>query len=117
MKKIYQKYKDWFVMGLLALLCFKSCQSCSRSRTIEFNNKKHIEVVDSLKKDIIVLDGQLTDIKNDTTLYLSKINSLESTIEMYKEENRGLKDDNKHYRNTNRVLVNTNNQIINKDKE
>ena len=56
-------------------------------------------------------------IKNDTILYLSKINSLESTIELYKEENRGLKDDNKHYRNTNRVLINTNNQIINKDKE
>lgn len=117
MKKIYQKYKDWFVVGLMMLLCLKSCQSCSRSRTIEFNDKKHIEIVDSLRRDIMVLDKQLTDIKNDTILYLSKINSLESTIEMYKEENRGLKDDNKHYRNTNRVLVNTNNQIINKDKE
>lgn len=117
MKKIYQKYKDWFVIGLLMMLCLKSCQSCSRSRTIEFNEKKYIEIVDSLGRDIMELDSQLIDIKNDTILYLSKINSLESTIEIYKEENKRLKDDNKHYKNTNRVLVNTNNQIINKDKK
>lgn len=117
MKKIYNKYKDWFVIGLVMLFCFKSCQSCSRSRVIEFNNKNHTEMIDSLKQDISILNDSVDNMNANIQLHLSKIQSLERTIDIYKEENKGLKDDNKHYRNTNRVLVNTNNQIINKDKE
>ena len=126
MKKIYQKYKDWFVIGLFGLFCLKSCQSCSKSRTIEFTDHKHsIEVealkqenamiIDSLKNYIDTLDYKVNNLRNENQLHLSQINALESTIELYKEENKDLKDNNKHYRNANRVLVNTNNQIINKE--
>ena len=115
MKKIYQKYKDWFVVGLLLLFCFKSCQSCSKSRIIEFNDRKNVEVVDSLKRDISILNSSIDSMSTDIQLYLSKIQSLEGTIDIYKDENQNLKADNKHYRNTNHVLVNTNKQIINKE--
>lgn len=126
MKKIYQKYKDWFVIVLFGLFCLKSCQSCSRSRTIEFADHKHsIEIenlkqenamiIDSLENHIDTLDYRVNSLYNENQLYISQINALESTIELYKEENKDLKDNNKHYRNTNRVLVNTNNQIINKE--
>lgn len=115
MKNIYQKYKDWFVVGLLMLLSFKSCQSCSKSRTIEFNGKKSVELIDSLKRDIRVLNSSIDSMKGDIQVHLSKIQSLENLIDMYKNENQYLRDNNNHYRNTNRVLVNTNNQIINKE--
>lgn len=126
MRKIYQKYKDWFVVGLLMLFCFKSCQSCSKSRTIEFNDKKNIElinsintknsiIVDSLKQDIYILNDSIDHMNTDIQIYLSKIQSLEGTIDIYKDENQNLKANNKHYRNTNQVLVNTNKQIINKE--
>lgn len=115
MKKIYQKYKDWFVIALLAILCFKSCQSCSRGRIIEFNDKKHTILIDSLERDISILDEQLSDMHKDAQIHLMKIQSLEEALEMYKEENKDLRDNNKHYRTTNKVLVNTNNQIINKE--
>lgn len=126
MKKIYQKYKDWFVVGLLMLFCLKSCQSCSKSRTIEFNDKKNIElidsinaknsiIVDSLKQDIYILNDSIDSMNTDIQIYLSKIQSLEGTIDIYKDENQNLKANNKHYRNTNQVLVNTNKQIINKE--
>ena len=126
MKKIYQKYKDWFVIGLFGLFCLKSCQSCSKSRTIEFADRNHsilVEelkqkdalIIDSLENRIDTLDFKINSLYTENQLYISQINALESTIELYKEENRDLKDNNKHYRNTNRVLVNTNNQIINKD--
>lgn len=115
MKKLYQRYKDWFVICLLMLFCFKSCQSCSKSRIIEFNDRKNIEVVDSLKRDISILNSSIDSMSTDIQLHLSKIQSLERTIDIYKEENQELKNNNNHYRNANRVLVNTNNQIINKE--
>ena len=126
MKKIYQKYKDWFVIGLFVLFCLKSCQSCSKSRIIEFTDKNHAimmeelkykdaMIIDSLENYINTLDYRVNSLYNENQLYISQINALKSTIELYKEENRDLKDNNKHYRNTNRVLINTNNQIINKE--
>ena len=119
MKKIYQKYKDWFVIGLFGLFCLKSCQSCSRSRTIEFADHKHSIEIETLKQEnamiIDSLENHINSLYNENQLYISQINALESTIELYKEENKDLKDNNKHYRNANRVLVNTNNQIINKE--
>ena len=114
MKKFYKRYKDLIVAGLLLLLCMKSCQSCSRSRTIEFNTIKNEIVVDSLRKTILKLNSQKDSLNNEIQLHLNQISSLETTINIYKEANQSLKDDNKHYRNTNRVLVNTNNQILNK---
>ena len=115
MKKFYQKYKDWVVIGLLGLFLFKSCQSCSRSRFIDFNEKKHLAVVDSLCNHINILDDSIDDLHSDEQLYIKEIQSLNQLIEQYKTTNRSLMDDNSHYRNANRVLVNTNNQIINKD--
>lgn len=115
MKKIYQKYKDWFVIVLFGLFCLKSCQSCSRSRAIEFADRRHAMIIDSLENHIDTLNFKANRLYNENQLHISQINALESTIELYKEENKDLKDTNKHYRNTNRVLVNTNNQIINKE--
>lgn len=114
MKKIYHKYKDWVVIGLLILLGFKSCQSCSRSRTLEFNNIKHNALIDSLKTDILNITDINDSLSNVINIYMTENHALQNTINIYKEENRNLKDDNRHYRNTNRALVNTNNQIINK---
>lgn len=116
MKKFYKRYKDLVVVSLLLLLCLKSCQSCSRNRRIEFNNRKYEMIVDSLQQTILFIDSQKDSLRNDIQLYTNQISSLESTINIYKEANQSLINDNKHYRNTNRVLINTNNQIINKDK-
>lgn len=115
LKCIYNKYKNIIVGILLVLLCFKSCQSCSRNKTIEFNDKKNIVLVDSLKNHISILNEDIDSMRNDINIYINEIQTLNSTINIYKDANQILKDDNKHYRNTNRVLVNTNNQIINKD--
>lgn len=117
MKEWYNKYKNYIVIALLVLLGLKSCQSCSRNRTIEFNNIKHTELVDSLKNELVLADKEIDSLRYDikiykgiNDLYVDEISRLNNTIDQYKEDNR-------HYRNTNRVLVNTNNQIINKEKE
>lgn len=117
MKEWYNKYKNYIVVGLFMLLGLKSCQSCSRNRTIEFNNIKHTELVDSLKREITQTNKQLDSVKSDNRLYINEIQSLNAILDQYKVTNQSLIDDNKHYRNTNRVLVNTNNQIINKELE
>ena len=117
MKQLYIKYRDVLVGLLMTLLCFKSCQSCSRDRIIEFQSIKNEVLVDSLKRDINVLNSQKDSMTSDIQLYISNIQSLNNTIDIYKEEIQDLKADNKHYRNTNRVLINTNNQIINKELE
>jgi uncharacterized membrane protein YgaE (UPF0421/DUF939 family) len=115
MKDWYNKYKNYVVIGLLVLLGFKSCQSCSKSRLVEYNEAKYGVLVDSLVNLSNEKDKLVDSLKNDIRLYTNELQSLNKIIDQYKEVNQTLKDDNKHYRNTNRVLVNTNNQIINKE--
>ena len=115
MKKIYQRYKDWFVIGLFCLFCFKSCQSCSRNRMIEFSNAKHVSIIDSMKNDIITINHQNDSLNNIIQLQQMEILSKDALIQSNNTMIETYKEETKHYRNTNRVLINTNNQIINKD--
>lgn len=115
MKKFYQKYKDWIVICLLALFCLKSCQSCSRSRIINFNKNKSEILEDSLKKSIYVLNEQLDDMRDEIQFYVLKLETQDSVIITLKSENQNLKENNNYFRNANNILIKTNNQIINKE--
>lgn len=115
MKEFYNKYKNYIVIALFGLFCFKSCQSCFRSRTIRYNDMKYQKIVDSLKNEIKQKETEIDSLIFDNNAY--KITILNNAIDQYKASNKSLEEANEHYRNANRVLVNTNNQIINKEKE
>lgn len=113
MREFYNKYKNYIVVVLLAALCFKSCQSCMRNRTILYNDIKYHKIVDSLKNVIESKDMEIDSLIYDNNAY--KITILNNAIDQYKASNETLKEANKHYMNTNKILVNTNKQIINKE--
>lgn len=105
MRKFIDKYYLWIVIVLAVLLFFKNCQSCTRGRTIEFNEISYELIIDSMKNDI-----------ND---YKSKIQSLKDSIGLYKTKNEQLQDkieilqsSNKYFQQTNKTLINTNKELI-----
>ena len=110
MKEFCNKNIKWIAIILFILLTFKSCQSCTRNSTIEYNKNNYEIVIDSLNNELI----NMSDI----------IKLQHDTIEMYKFQlsimetnNKELKESNKYYQNTNRVLVNTNKNLTNKTEE
>lgn len=115
MKKLYNKYVNYIVCGLLLFCLFKSCQSCSRSRQKEFNDLIYTELLDSLKGELNNSNKTIDSLNNEIKIYANEIQLLNEIIYQYKKDNQSLRDDNKHFRNTNSILINTNNQIINKE--
>ena len=108
LKTIYEKYKNWIVVILIGLFCFKSCQSCSRSRQLEFNNIKHIEIIEKYNDDIDSLNKTIQIINDSLNLYKVTNEILKDNIDM-------LKFTNKHYQQTNKTLIQTNKEILNKE--
>lgn len=107
MKRLYNKYVNYIVITFFVLLGFKSCQSCSRQETIEWQAAKHEAQIDSLNN---TLDGCISD-----------IGVLQDSIEMYRfkmglieKDNKRLTESNQQIQSNNTALINTNNRIINK---
>ena len=115
MKKLYNKYVNYIVGGLLLFCLFKSCQSCSRNREKEFNDLIYTELLDSLKGELNNSNKIIDSLNNEIKIHTNEIQLLNEIIYQYKKDNQSLRDDNKHFRNTNSILINTNNQIINKE--
>ena len=111
LKEIYTKYTKWIVIILLCLLTFKSCQSCSRNRTMQFNDLQYTEYIDSLNT---VIDS--LEMRNDSSLdsvnqYKIEVKNLNKLIDRYEK-------DNNHYKSMNKSLINTNKELsLNKQQE
>lgn len=110
MKQLYNKYVNYIVIALFVLLGLKSCQSCSRQRTIEWQTTKY--------------EAQIDTLNNTIDNYIGDIKVLEDSIEMYRfkmglieKDNERLVESNQRIQRNNTTLINTNNQIINKERE
>ena len=110
MRKWYEKYKNWVVVSLFILLCFKGCQSCSRSRVIEWNKNIYESNIDSLTNVI--------DLKSDSLqMFADSIHMYKFMMDRVERDNKWLIEANRQIQRNNTTLINTNNQIVNKDKE
>lgn len=100
-----KKYSLAIIGILLFLLTCKSCQSCSRARTIEWNRMEYIECTDSLNREI-------SDLKHKCLVSEDSIKVLNTEINALREMNGMMSGSLDHARATNKSLIKT----INKDK-
>ena len=98
LKSFYNRYVNWIVIGLIVLLSLKSCQSCSRSRQITYQQQQRTLVSDSLNHDL--------------DIYNRKIDSLNHELNLQKEQNTQLKRENDLLRETNNYYKQSNNKLI-----
>ena len=111
LKEIYTKYTKWIVIVLLCLLTFKSCQSCSRNRTMQFNDIQYTEQIDSLNVVIDSLEMRNDLLSDSINHYKLEVKSLNKLIDKYEK-------DNNHYKSMNKSLINTNKELsLNKQQE
>lgn len=105
MKKFYKKYINWIVIILIAMVGFKSCQSCSKSRIIEYNAIKNEECIKKLHDTMYIFSKEIDSLENIIALYKKDVEMLEGNNELLIETNR-------YYKETNNTLIK--NKIINK---
>lgn len=99
------KYTYYIIGALFLLFIFKSCQSSSANRRLQFSEKQHNEIIASLSNKIDSLQ-KLTDLKD------AKILSDSLLITNLKEQISNLKDDKKHMMNINKQTTNTVNTLL-----
>lgn len=90
---------------MLFLLACKSCQSCSRARTIEWNRMEYVEHTDSLNREI-------SELRRKCLMSEDSIKVLNTEINALREMNGVMSGSLDHARATNNSLIRT----INKDK-
>lgn len=103
MKNLYQKYINWIVILLVVLCSFKTCQSCSRSRQLEYLQSIQIETTESYKDTLNIYKDSLKLKQIEVTYLNDKIKSL--------------KGSNAYLRNTNKGLIKVNEKLSNKEEK
>ena len=103
MKNLYQKYINWIVILLVVLCSFKTCQSCSRSRQLEYLQSIQIETMESYKDTLNIYKDSLKLKQIEVTYLNDKIKSL--------------KGSNAYLRNTNKGLIKVNEKLSNKEEK
>lgn len=95
---------------LLVLLAFKSCESCRRSSTIQWERHNNKVLVDSLHHMIDILESDILVLGDSIKKLNYQISSLDT-------EKQILYETNKSQLNTNRELIKTLNKNIQIDKK
>ena len=110
MKNLYQKYINWIVIFLIVLCSFKTCQSCSRSRQLEY-------IQSTTTENIGYYIDTLTIYKDSLNMYKDSLRV--KTIEVYylNDKIKTLKGSNTYLRNTNKGLIKVNEKLSNKEEK
>jgi len=103
--KYLKKYSITIIAALAFLLALKSCQSCSRSRALDWAQMEYTECVDSLNHVV-------SDLRYQNMVAEDSIKMLNAEIGALKEMNGMMQGSLDHARATNNSLV----RSINKDK-
>ena len=98
--KYIRKYSIAIICALILLLAGKSCQSCSRGRSLDYQKTQYEHVVDSLKS---VNRGLNADLQ----LMGDSIKILNTEISALKEMNGMMQGSLDHARQTNTTLAKT----------
>lgn len=98
------KSHPWILVCALGfLLCCKSCQSCSRQRTIEYNQAQYEHQIDSIRADLSRANDSIKILNIELDNLKERYNIVEGTLE--------------HTRTTNQSLIRSNNVLSNKIKK
>jgi hypothetical protein len=88
MKQLYSKYVNYIVIALFVLLSLKSCQSCSRQRTIEWHTTKYEAKIDTLNNAIDNYIGDIKVLEDSIEMYRFKMGLIEKDNERLVESNQ-----------------------------
>lgn len=94
-----KKYSTIIICALLAISMFKSCQSCSRGRQIEYNKVEYLAKMDSMQAVISEQHHALTIAKDSINLLNTEIKSLQELAGFAMTSLQ-------HQQQTNKTLVN-----------
>ena len=110
MKNLYQKYINWIVIILIVLCSFKTCQSCSRSRQLDYIQSNTSETIGYYIDTLNVYKDSLNMYKDSLRV---------KTIEVYylNDKIKTLKGSNAYLRNTNKGLIKVNEKLSNKEEK
>lgn len=110
MKKLYSKYINWIVILLFILFSFKTCQSCSRSRQLEYMQSTTTETIKYYRDTLTIYKDSLNMYRDSLRL---------QTVEIYylNDKIKTLKGSNTYLRNTNRGLIKVNEKLSNKEEK
>ena len=106
MKEWYNKYKDYIVITLLVLLSFKGCQSCTKTRQLEYLEIQKCFVIDSLNNIEDSLISDIDSLNRELTIYKYKSETLQDVNRSLKESNSNLSRSNRNLSETNKTLIN-----------
>lgn len=106
LKEWYHKYKDYIIVILLILLSFKGCQSCTKTRQLEYMEIEKCFIIDSLEKINNNLNDNIDSLNNVITLYKYKSETLQDFNENLKRTNNNLSKSNRNLSETNKNLIN-----------
>lgn len=96
----YIKKHPWYIAGLfIGLFLFKSCQSCSNSRKLNFERNQNTHIIDSLT--------------NKLDAYKDTVKTLQITNKALIEKNGLIQDNLKSIQQVNQVIR----QITEQDKK
>lgn len=90
MKKWIQKYSPIIAGVLLVLLAFKSCQSCSRSRAIQWTEASCERVVDSIQHDRMVAWDSVRTLKQQVQAWEDKYELISNSLNYTRDQNSSL---------------------------
>ena len=110
MKEWYKKYVNYIVISLFVLLGFKSCQSCSRQRSSEWQAIQYEAKIDTL-------DRLLQDSYRTIEVLTDSIDMYKFRMDLVESNNKQLLESNRNIQRNNTTLINANNHIINKYRE
>ena len=106
-KKWIKTYYIQIIIGLLMLLLFKECRSCSTDRQYEYYKQEFISEIDSLQI-IIENEEKICDKLYDSIITLNYENRL------LKETIYDIRKDKDYYRNQNTELTTVTKNLTNK---
>ena len=108
-KTVYKKNVGRIVVIVLILFLFKSCQSCSRKRQLDYVTYQTEQKIDSLT-------GIIDSCKYVISHQQDSINRYKFEVSVMQDNNDMLKGMNKHFQNANKTLIDTNKKLTNKEE-
>ena len=108
-KTFYKKHVNRIIVVIFILFLFKSCQSCSRKRQLEYTSYQTEQKIDSL-------NGVIDSCKYVISHQQDSINRYKFEISVIQDNNDMLKGMNKHFQNANKTLIDTNKKLTNKEE-
>lgn len=107
-KEFFNKYKNYILIILLVFLALKSCKTCTLQNRYKYQEIQKEFLIDSMQS---IIDNY----ENNNKYLKDTIYSLKNENTILKEVIVDLKADKKHFQTTNKNLTNVANKLSNRD--